>query len=416
MYDGKNTARLGGTAIVLGRTKDQSAYCSELWGLLRMIHTIYNLCHYHKIQEGLITIACDNMSALEWSTDTTTTLSITRSDNDILCAIQHVLSKMPISWHSVHVRGHQDDTHNELTWLETLNCKMDNKAKEPYKNHQVVPVPTLVGEPWSIWIGGEKITNNVAKHLYCLVHCTAAHEYWKKKGKIQEANQINWELLGTAFTEMSPTMQRFISKHLSGMCGMGKFLQIWKEQYTAQCPRCDMLEDAPHVWRCPSQSVREIWLAALNDLEKWMLEVHADPVIAKTILQSIQTWLNLWQQEDQTYLPEELETLMHWQEDIGWGNFIEGFHHSAWQELQRDYYTKLQSRRTGKRWNVALLKKLWTTLYTCWTDTRLNINRDNRKTERTWASSTGNAEHSSTGYPKPALNKMPTYFAYHLRK
>ncbi len=80
---------------------------------------------------------------------------------------------------------------------------MDNKAKEPYKNHQVVPVPTLVGEPWSIWIGGEKITNNVAKHLYCLVHCTAAHEYWKKKGKIQEANQINWELLGTAFTEMS---------------------------------------------------------------------------------------------------------------------------------------------------------------------------------------------------------------------
>ena len=189
-----NTARLGGTAINPGRTTDQSAYRSELWGLLRMIQKIYSLCLYHDIQEGAITIACDNTSALELSTSTSIPLSITKSNNDILCAIWHVLSKTPVSWHTVHVRGHQDETGKALTWLETLNCEMDNKAKQALQNHQVVQDPTLAGEPWSIWIGEEKITNNVAKHLYDHVHCTAAYEYWRKKWKIQEANQINWEI------------------------------------------------------------------------------------------------------------------------------------------------------------------------------------------------------------------------------
>jgi Zn ribbon nucleic-acid-binding protein len=121
-----------------------------------------------------------------------------------------------------------------------------------------------------------------------------------KKEKYRRLTKSIGKSLGEALKEISLTMQRFISKHLSGMCGVGKFLQIWKEQDTAHCPRCNMLEDAPHVWRCPSQSIREIWQAALHDLERWMLEVHTDPVIAKAILQSIQIWLNLRQQEDQT--------------------------------------------------------------------------------------------------------------------
>jgi hypothetical protein len=227
-----------------------------------------------------------------------------------------------------------------------------------------------------------------------------------KKEKYRRLTKSIGKSLGEALKEISLTMQRFISKHLSGMCGVGKFLQIWKEQDTAHCPRCNMLEDAPHVWRCPSQSIREIWQAALHDLERWMLEVHTDPVIAKAILQSIQIWLNLRQQEDRTDIPEEMETLMHWQEDIGWGNFIKGFHHSAWQELQQDYYMKLQSRRTGKRWNVALLKKLWTTLYTCWTDRNKVKYKPGQHEDRTEMS-------IAIGYHKPTLNKTPTYSASH---
>jgi len=43
-----------------------------------------------------------------------------------------------------------------------------------------------------------------------------------------------------------------------------------------------------------------------------------------------------------------------------------GFHHTFWQDLQQRYYELEGSKRTGKRWSIALKKFLWGFLKLLW--------------------------------------------------
>jgi hypothetical protein len=40
-----------------------SSYWSELGGLLAVLYIIYRICHYYQIQEGKVTLYCDNKGA-----------------------------------------------------------------------------------------------------------------------------------------------------------------------------------------------------------------------------------------------------------------------------------------------------------------------------------------------------------------
>ncbi len=69
----------------------------------------------------------------------------------------------------------------------------------------------------------------------------------KKEKTGSSPNYINWEAIQLASKEITKPMQWFICKHATGMCGVGKFLQRWKETETANCPCCGAFEDAEHV-------------------------------------------------------------------------------------------------------------------------------------------------------------------------
>jgi hypothetical protein len=85
------------------------------------------------------------------------------------------------------------------------------------------------------------------------------------------------------------------------MCGAGNFLKIWKESDSNACPK--LFEDSTFVWRCQAQSNQAVWTDGL--------------------------WLNPL--TPLTRPPEDIQPLFHAQEDIGWGIFLEEFHHKDWQ-------------------------------------------------------------------------------------
>ena len=65
------------------------------------------------------------------------------------------------------------------------------------------------------------------------------------------------------------------------------------------------------------------------------------------------------------------------QDRLGWDSLIEGRLSYEWGEVQQRYLTYIGSRRTGKRWLVAVIKKLWTIAWNFWQD-RNEINVDKR--------------------------------------
>ncbi len=124
--------RIKGWNWVPGSTHVQSSYRSELSGLLGIVSFIVELCTFHDIKYGSITIACDNFSALTNSLEDDSYTSIWDPDHDLIVAIKNKILELPITLLYHHAWGHQDDKKSDckLDRWKKLNIEMDDLAKQ----------------------------------------------------------------------------------------------------------------------------------------------------------------------------------------------------------------------------------------------------------------------------------------------
>jgi hypothetical protein len=71
---------------------------------------------------------------------------------------------------------------------------------------------------------------------------------------------------------------------MMGMCGIGRFMEIWGQRSTDACPRCGDPEDSNHVWICKHEGAQKLWTDALEDLRQWMESVNTDPDLLACVL------------------------------------------------------------------------------------------------------------------------------------
>jgi hypothetical protein len=195
--------------------------------------------------------------------------------------------------------------------------------------------------------------------------------YWAAKADLDNLapEATDWPCIGTAMQEIPRTRRVFLSKHVAGMCGVGKFMLHWKEWDHDNCPRCGSPEDSTHVWLCSGQNTNEVWGRSLSVLRSWMASAHMDPELASLIFTS----LNNWRYAVSFGVPPlRLANLVQYQHTIGWGRFLKGWLSKEWQAIQQRYYDSLCMRRTGRRWTIALIKKLWNIAWDLW-EHRINI-------------------------------------------
>jgi hypothetical protein len=102
----------------------------------------------------------------------------------------------------------------------------------------------------------------------------------------------------------------------------------------------------------------------MSELQDYMEELHTDPEICTQIIEG----LNRWREGINTsFTPLSTAQLTaSLQENIGWKHFFEGRHHLQWRELQSEYLRNIRSLRSGKRWSIAIIKKLWEIAWDLW--------------------------------------------------
>jgi hypothetical protein len=54
------------------------------------------------------------------------------------------------------------------------------------------------------------------------------------------------------------------------------------------------------------------------------------------------------------------------QMNIGWRRFFEGWIAHDWMVAQQAYYSSIKSHRSGKRWTISLITKLWDITWDLW--------------------------------------------------
>jgi hypothetical protein len=227
-----HSVQITGTTPVSGDAIDQSAYRIVLIGILAVLSMIRGICHFLKLDSGAITIGCDSTSALLSRTNHYKDINTRMPDHDLLFAIQHTIAGILNTLQWLHVRGHQDNKKgkDEMTRAEQFNCEMDKAAKDAVATlSRPPPSREIEGEPWWVCIQSRKLIKHRDTLVYEHIHSPKVQLYWKNKGKTgSDPLDINWDAIQAAFRESRCQLQWFITKHSTGMCGVGKFLLRWK--------------------------------------------------------------------------------------------------------------------------------------------------------------------------------------------
>ena len=183
--------------------------------------------------------------------------------------------------------------------------------------------------------------------------------YWLRRERLSPATTdlIDWEVLAKACDEESPGRLRWVTKHVTGVCGVGKFLELWKSQNHSRCPRCDAEnEDHRPVYTCQARSTKREWYGVLNDLRQWR---HSHDTSPDSILEVILKCLKAWQAGRPLPPYRGRDPLAHAydaQRAIGWGCFLEGSLATHWRPLQARYLLSIGSRKTSSVWARGLIR------------------------------------------------------------
>jgi hypothetical protein len=368
----RNTAALGLNQVP-GALRDQSAYRSELAGIAGILVALSVICTHYNVTSGSIEIGLDGQSAKDEAAGDWI-LKARQRDFDMLQDIRARIASLPISCKFRWVRGHQDDDKAaELldNWA-LLNIRCDQNAKDYRTQPGLRPRANLRfrHEQWSLSLQGEKLSNFNMQSIYARIFPDTM-PYWQAKHGLSDANiheHINWEALRRAMKRIPLGTRRWLIKHATGHCAVGRMELKRKHQDHSQCPRChEDDENSLHVLTCSDPRACAHWQSLLHKLSIWMQTHYTSPDIHAGIIKLLTHWHDTGQplpswQFSSTTSPAFME-----QQDIGVYNFLLGRISSRITALQHIYLRELvDTRQNGTSWTAGLIVQLYDLSFAMW--------------------------------------------------
>lgn len=327
---------------VPGDDGEQTSYQSELCGILGHILLLTRLAEYHKLQQGEVTIGCDNEAAL-WKALGDKSVKTGEPSFDILRVIHYHRDKLQIKWNQRHVRGHQDKQtkYEDLDPWAQANVTADHLAEDMWNRRRSIqdrPEPdNMPGEGWRVIINGRPVQQKVNEAIYKHRYRERCMAYWTKKGRINEGegHQINWDAYGKAAQSMPRAKTQWTHKHFSGFEANNYMLHKFGERNNPICPQCNQVEQYDHIIRCKALQAERTFTKAERHYAEW-LEETTDTSISQAITEILQATREERPVTMQELWPDEVRQLVTEQQTVGGRSFIEGCIHKQWEGIQKN--------------------------------------------------------------------------------
>ncbi|CAJ1966203.1 unnamed protein product [Cylindrotheca closterium] len=152
-------------------------------------------------------------------------------------------------------------------------------------------------------------------------------------------------------------VQRWTTKHVMGMCGVGKFKVRWGSADSAGCPCCGEFEDHLHVPRCMAPLTSAEWDRRTATLDQWLDAQVTDPAIKHAILHLFQGVCDLLLPCSRL-VPVRLRRAFLSQQHIGYQGLLEGRLSVQLAALQEQYLQSRWSQRSPTLWVSRLSHQL----------------------------------------------------------
>ena len=296
----------------------------------------------------------------------------TQAQFDVLSTIHAWRASSPVHWRPRHVYGHQDRFATSLTyWWELRNIECDAWAvnyRLSLSSAECLspPNPRFFLEPAALFVGGVKHAQLDRAFLQAHVALPELRKRWIKRPIISPEAEAatDWSSLGRAMRNLSPKLQRWTTKHSAGMCGVGKFLEIWNAEDPG-CPLCGAFEDHEHVPRCPDSRAQKHWEHCIQLFIEWMDTHKTAPAIQEAILEILRE-IRQPPRSVPRLFPPAVASAFRSQRCIGCQGLLEGRLSSQWLPLQQSYLRSLHSRRSASLWASRMSQQLIQIGFSMW--------------------------------------------------
>jgi hypothetical protein len=368
---GDRSAAILSVNRVPGLPSDQSAYRSELAGVLASLLMVEIVCQLHDITDGAIKLGLDGEQAMKDAGDDWP-LHCTHAQYDILRAIRSVRTRLPVNVLWQWIPSHQDKLHSfrSLDPLAQDNVLVDNYAKA-FLNFQVVtgwiPSPIRLQEGWSCMVDGTKLASLDVNSLYAHLWSDKTRRYWSKKFDWSPSTieTIDFDILGQCFGPLPFSKQRKTVKLANGQLAVGRQMQRYRFQEHDNCPRCDGPDETNiHVLLCPAPSARSTAKSSILGLKVWMEKNDTHPAIVSSVIAGVSSCLRGRPPPPTSWRVARRACAA--QSTIGWRPLLYGFAAKHWQILQRHHLLAIRSRKSSRRWTIAWLRQLMQVAWDQW--------------------------------------------------
>ena len=180
-------------------------------------------------------------------------------------------------------------------------------------------------------------------------------------------SMIDWKAHGRAFRGIPLGKQRWLTKHASGHCGVGRMLLRWKWQCHSECPRCGQDDEStPHILRCTDVGARAHWRACIHRLRHWMQTNNTCPTLTKWILIRLHEWRTEATTRQPVTATPAVNKAIREQDRIGWWGFLLGRLATSFTTAQADHFHQTRSRKKASAWTPKFLHQIWDLTFSMW--------------------------------------------------
>jgi hypothetical protein len=146
-------------------------------------------------------------------------------------------------------------------------------------------------------------------------------------------------------------------KNYLWFCATGIMMKRCRERDSDVCPRCGLTETMQHIWKC-THEMEDLWKSSMEVVHNWLILNNTHPEMTRVIIESLTRWRTAESSTVTTHIPW-LQELINKQTACGWHDFFEGLLLKDWRHVMLNHLKKVCSKKSSKRWTIALIRKLW---------------------------------------------------------
>lgn len=167
------------------------------------------------------------------------------------CIVQFMCRHIPSYWDDFCKNENLDSQRQRNVGMDSFATYLMFDRRHKNKNYTM---SVSHNKGYAIIISNTKFDGNYIPTIHDIIQGRPILKYWNKQGRFpaEQNVKIDWNVIKHARESLPFYCKIGMTKHVSGFCGTGINMKLWKYKDTYVCSLCNEIKDNLHIIQCRS--------------------------------------------------------------------------------------------------------------------------------------------------------------------